>query len=352
MKRKLLSVFTTTLLTASLAAAGSFSAAAESEPVTIRVATLAQQLSLPMYYISEQGWDVENGFKLEITTFSQGTGINEALGSGLVDVCTIGAAGVNSCCIYDAVYLFSHEDSGAGQQAMVRNDSEIAQVKGYLPDYPELLGSPETIKGATILLPMGTGAQINTDKYLELFGLTEDDVTLVNMDTAPAYQAFVSGEGDMSHTCYPTADEYDPELYSVAFSMNAMDLPYYDNIIASRSFMENEENHDALVALCVQIIRAAEAFQDDAVLMDTMMEWYDLNGQTVDRESIEHQVLERPFFTYEDLTSIDATASFKLTAEFYASIGNITEEDLQKVFDNMDSEILQEALEAYAAQYQ
>ena len=40
--------------------------AAESEPVTIRVATLAQQLSLPMYYISEQGWDVENGFKLEI----------------------------------------------------------------------------------------------------------------------------------------------------------------------------------------------------------------------------------------------------------------------------------------------
>ena len=325
--------------------------AAESEPVTIRVATLAQQLSLPMYYISEQGWDVENGFKLEITTFSQGTGINEALGSGLVDVCTIGAAGVNSCCIYDAVYLFSHEDSAAGQQVMVRNDSPIAQEKGYLEDYPQLLGSPETIKGATILLPMGTGSQINVDTYLDRFGLTEDDVTLVNMDTAPAYQAFVSGEGDMVHTCYPTADEYDPEQYSVAFSMNTVGLPYYDNIIVSRSFFEEEANHDALVALCVQLLRTAEAFKDDEVLMDTMMAWYELNGQTVDRDTIEHQVLERPFFTYEDLSSIDATASFKIMAEFYATIGNITEEDLERVFANMDDTIINEALTVYAETY-
>ena len=96
------------------------------ELVTIRVSTLAQQLSIPMHYISKMGWDVENGFKLEITTFAQGSGINEALGSGLVDVFTIGAAGVSSCSVYDAVYLFSHCDSGAGQQFMIRADSDMA----------------------------------------------------------------------------------------------------------------------------------------------------------------------------------------------------------------------------------
>lgn len=319
--------------------------------VTIRVATLAQQLSLPMYYISEQGWDVENGFKLEITTFSQGTGINEALGSGLVDVCTIGAAGINSCSVYDAVYLFSHEDSAGGQNCYVRKDSPIAKEKGYLDEYPDVLGSPETVKGSTILLPMGTGNQAEIDTYLELFGLTEEDVSLVNMDTAPAYQAFVSGEGDMCMTAYPTADEFDPEEYTLAFSMNTLDFPYYDNIIVSREFFDQEPNHDALVELSVQLLRTAEVFQDDEVLMDAMLEWYDLNGQNVDQDSIEHQTLERPFFTYEDFDSIDTTASFRNMAEFYASIGNISEEDLERVFNNMDSDIIEKALEEYESRY-
>lgn len=321
------------------------------ELVKVRVSTLAQQLSLPMYYIHEKGWDVENGFELEITTFAQGTGINEALGSGLVDIFTIGAAGISSCSVYDAEYLFSHEDSGAGQQGMVRADSDIANATGYLKDDPNLLGSPETIKGKTFLLPMGTGAQINVDTYLAKFGLTEDDVTLVNMDTAAGYQAFVSGEGDICHTCYPTADEFAPSEYVAAFSMNELEIPYYDNILASRAFYEDESKHDVLVALCEQIIRAAEDFKDDKVLMDTMMAWYDLNGQTCDADAIEHQVLERPFFTYDDLTTIDYTASFKMVAEFYASVGNITDEDLDTVNANIDNTILNEALKAYKADY-
>ena len=255
------------------------------------------------------------------------------------------------CSVYDAVYLFSHEDSAAGQNCYVRKDSAIAKETGYLEDYPDVLGSPETIKGSTILLPMGTGNQAEVDTYLELFGLTEEDVSLVNMDTAPAYQAFVSGEGDMCMTAYPTADEFDPEQYTLAFSMNSLDFPYYDNIIVSREFFDNEANHDALVNLSVQLLRAAEAFQDDELLMDVMLEWYELNGQNVDEASIEHQTLERPFFTYEDFNSIDTTASFRNMAEFYTSIGNITDEDLEKVFANMDDTIIKEALQKYETTY-
>ena len=122
-------------------------AAPSGETVTIRVSGLKQQLSLPLWYIHEQGWDVENGFNLELTVFAQGSGINEALGSGLDDVFTIGAAGISSCSVYDAVYLYSHEDSGAGQNFVVRADSDIAQVKGELADYPEVYGSADTLRG-------------------------------------------------------------------------------------------------------------------------------------------------------------------------------------------------------------
>lgn len=321
------------------------------ELVTLRVSTLAQQLSIPMYYIQKMGWDTENGFKLDISTFMQGSGINEALGSGLVDVFTIGAAGISSCSVYDAVYLFSHTDSGAGQQFMIRADSDMAAVKGFNPEYPNIYGTPESVKDKSFLLPMGTAAQILVDMYLDVLGLTEDDVTLVNMDDTAAYQAFVSGQSDFAKTSYPTADSYDPSQYLVACSMNNLDCPYYDNILCSREAFEDESKREALVALCVQLIRAADAFQDDKVLMDTMMEWYEINGQTADADTIEHQVLERPFFTYDDLTSIDYTSSFKLLAEFYATVGNISDQDLEKVYANMDNTIIKEALEIYAANY-
>lgn len=326
-------------------------AGSSEELVTLRVSTLAQQLSIPMYYIQKMGWDVENGFKLDISTFMQGSGINEALGSGLVDVFTIGAAGISSCSVYDAVYLFSHTDSGAGQQFMIRADSDMAAVKGFNPEYPNIYGTPESVKDKSFLLPMGTAAQILVDMYLDVLGLTEDDVTLVNMDDTAAYQAFVSGQSDFAKTSYPTADSYDPSQYLVACSMNNLDCPYYDNILCSREAFEDESKREALVALCVQLIRAADAFQDDKVLMDTMMEWYEINGQTADADTIEHQVLERPFFTYDDLASIDYTSSFKLLAEFYATVGNISDQDLEKVYANMDNTIIKEALEIYAAKY-
>lgn len=321
----------------------------DSELVVVRCGTLNQQLSIPLYYIQQQGWDVENGFKLELSTFAQGSGINEALGAGLIDVFTIGAAGVNSCCVYDAVYLYSHEDSAAGQQFMVRADSDIAQEKGNLADYPDVLGSAETIKGKEFILPMATTAQILADVYLQMFGLTEDDVTLINMsDDATCYQAFVSGEADFSKTSYPTADQYS-EDYVVACSMASLQVPFWDNFFASRDFYTN--NRDTLVSLVVQMIRAAEDFQDQQVLIDTMMAWYDECGVTVDSDVITHQVLERPFFTYEQLQEIDRDSSFELIADFYAQVGIITSDQLEIVKKNMDDSVIAEALEAYEAQY-
>lgn len=321
------------------------------ETVTIRVSGLNQQLSLPLWYIHEQGWDVENGFNLELTVFAQGSGINEALGSGLVDVFTIGAAGISSCSVYDAVYLYSHEDSGAGQNFVVRADSDIAQVKGELADYPEVYGSADTLRGKKFLLPMGTAAQILADVYLQQFGLTEDDVTLVNMNDDSAYQAFVSGEADLAKTSYPTADNYDPEKYVTACGMATLGVPYYDNVLCSRAFFEDASKHDALVSFIVQMIRTAETFQDDDVLMQAMLDYYEFCGVSVDAEAIRHQVLERPYFTYEQLKTTDTSASFKLLADFYEQVENITTEDHDKVMNNMDTTILAEALDAYAAQY-
>lgn len=318
--------------------------------VTIRVGCLNQQLSIPLYYISKMGWDEENGFKLELSYFAQGSGINEALGAGLIDVFTIGAAAVNSCCIYDAVYLYSHENSGAGQQFMVRADSAVAQEKGNLADFPEVLGSAETIKGCEFLLPMASAAQLLADVYLSKFGLTEDDVTMINMsDDATSYQAFVSGEADFAKTSYPSADSYTSD-YVVACSMNNIGCPYWDNVLASRDFYTN--NRELLVKLTVQMIRAADAFADSELMFQTMKDWYAYCGVTVDGiDEKKHQVTERPFFTSKELAEIDRDSSFELISEFYEEVGLITSEQLAKVKANMDDSVIADALKDYNAKY-
>ena len=148
--------------------------------------------SLPLWYIHEQGWDVENGFNLELTVFAQGSGINEALGSGLVDVFTIGAAGISSCSVYDASTSIPMRTPAPARTLSSAPTATSRRVKGELADYPEVYGSADTPERQEFLLPMGTAAQILADVYLQQFGLTEDDVTLVNMNDDSAYQAFVS----------------------------------------------------------------------------------------------------------------------------------------------------------------
>lgn len=324
---------------------------ADKEELTvIRAAVMPQQLGLPLYYISKNGWDVENGFKLELTTFQSGAPMNEALGAGLWDVATIGAAGVLSCSVYDAVHILSHEDSSGGIDFMIRPDSEIASVKGYNPDYPDVYGSPETIKNAMFMFPIGSGHHLLLGEYLKIMGLNEEDISMVNMDHAEGYQAFVSGQGDVSATAYPTTDTYLEEGYISAVNMNTAKCPYYDNIVVNRKFYEDSKGQEALVALLTQMLRCADEFQDEEALLDAMVEWYQVNGQEVEREGIRNQVLERPFLTVADYKSSDTTASFRRMAEFFASIDKITQEDLEKVLGNIKPELLEQAIEKYEAQ--
>lgn len=69
------------------------------------------------------------------------------------------------------------------------------------------------------------------------------------------------------------------------------------------------------------------------------------------REEIRNQVLERPFLTVSDYESSDSTASFKRIAEFYVTNGQISQEDLEKVFANIQTDLLNQAIEEYKQEY-
>ena len=73
-------------------------------------------------------------------------------------------------------------DESMTNSVLVRPDSPIAKVKGYNKDFPEVLGSPDTVKGKTFLTTTVSSAHYALSVWLRVLGLTEKDIVLKNMD--------------------------------------------------------------------------------------------------------------------------------------------------------------------------
>ena len=80
----------------------------------------------------------------------------------------------------------------------VRPDNPALKVKGWNPEYPNLLGSPETVKGKTFLYTQSSSQHFGSSEYLKALGLTEKDVVMQNMDPAQVLAAFDAGIGDFA----------------------------------------------------------------------------------------------------------------------------------------------------------
>lgn len=312
----------------------------------IRMAVLDQQPGTIFYTISEKGWDVENGFKLDLQVYASGAPANEALGAKLWDVAGVGAAAVNSIRTYDAVQIMEYFTPARGIKAIVRADSPIMSVKGANPNYPELYGDADSMRGATILLPVGSGHHICAAKWLELVGLNESDVDIVHMEFAQAYQAFKAGEGDIFMSTFPYTDMLTDEGYKIACEMPDTRTPYFDNIVVAKDFWKTE-NEELLVKLLQQILRASDFFAsnpDEYVALHT--EWLAKNGKsTDDKDALYKSSMENYFMTTEEAKNYEVGSSLLVIADFMAQQGTITEADLNKVESSIKPEIMERALE-------
>lgn len=52
----------------------------------------------------------------------------------------------------------------------VRPDNPALKVKGWNPEYPNLLGSPETVKGKTFLYTQSSSQHFGMSEYLKALG--------------------------------------------------------------------------------------------------------------------------------------------------------------------------------------
>lgn len=163
--------------------------------LNVALQTTAQ--GVPAYAAEVDGLNAEVGLEVSSTVYANGPAQNEALGAGEWDVAAMGAPpAIMANIAYDAK-IIAFVLMEASTEFWVRPDSDIAQVSGAVEGYPTILGNAETWRGKTILCPVATTSHFILLTLLELMGLTEADVNIINMEVGQAYTAFKAGQGDI-----------------------------------------------------------------------------------------------------------------------------------------------------------
>ena len=265
-------------------------------PTTIDLAYFSgAEHGLVFYIMDEMGWAEELGISFNWSYFNAGPAMMEASASW--DVGTAGAAGaINGVVGYD-VNVIGISQYEKLIHMYVRPDSPIYTAGAGNGDAPDnVYGDAESLKGTTWLLPMGPTAQQTLGLYLAYFGLTTDDVTMVNMDVGSALSAFRAGEGDGA-VLWTKTDIACSEEGNIAVC-GCADVPavYATCLLASDHAME--EKYDAIVAL------------------------WDLYFHTEDWMDEHREEMAQYYFDACAVEGIDCSEeSAKITADLYVPLG-------------------------------
>ena len=149
MWKRFLGIMAAALCVLNLTVGSAFSA----DLVKVPTAWLDEHETFLMWYAKEKGWDKEAGLDIEMKLFNSGPDILNALPAGEWRFAAVGAlpAMLGNLRYGTSIIAQANNEAALCTSVVVRADSPIAKVKGWNKDYPEVYGSPETVRGKTFL---------------------------------------------------------------------------------------------------------------------------------------------------------------------------------------------------------
>lgn len=167
------------------------------EVTDITVSFLAQIDTWPTYAATLDGTDEKYGLDIELMFFESGMPQIETIPAKQWQIADTGnVPGIMASLRYDTQLIGIASDESPANAVMARSDSPVFNTKGANPDYPEVFGTAEDVKGKTFLVTTVSSAHYTLSSYLKSLGLKESDVVVKNLEQAQAVKAFESGEGD------------------------------------------------------------------------------------------------------------------------------------------------------------
>ena len=306
-----------------------------------------RQTSLYLYYARDLGLFEEAGLDVEIVTLANGPALNEALNAGEIDAAANGMAAVYVLPTENFYYVGDATINFGGQAMYGRTDSSIVQA-GQYGDTP-YIGSPETVQGASIL-GLGAGPQqYIAYAYAEALGLTASDIEFVAMDHPQAYEAYITGEGDLLATTPPYSNllESDPNYTLVADYTDLAGGPLVDSFIVSKELADQYPDDVVAILDCVYEAMDRLANDDEARAEYAMDLYLNEGGTTYSDEDMASEIANVTFWTWEQLADpeYEFGNTMKVMGEFLMEQGLIVEGSMPQIEAALNHSFIDRLLE-------
>lgn len=307
----------------------------------LRVGTMANSVGLPLQRAQQAGYFDEAGLQVEIMVFATGAPINEAMAAEELDVAISGMASVYALSTGRYKYIGDGCITVQGQTMYARKDSPVVKAQGNLPG---TLGDAATVKGSSILGPLATSAHYLAIKYVESLGLSSDDFRMVSMEFPQAYQAFISGEGDLISTTPPYSSQLEDAGYvQVCDLTQVLGSPLVD-----ANFVQNavwEKLRDEIQAFLGCYYRAcADLNADPQMRKELARKWYAEEGKRYSDADLDIEAKRQSYPTLDMMLTPKFPFGFTMLAigDFFGTQGMIPEENLPNIAASMDSSFVEQ----------
>lgn len=306
---------------------------------TLVVGTMANALGLPVHVADVNGYFKDAGLDVKIEIFATGAPINEAMAAGNLDVAVSGMASVYGLATGMYTYVGDGVITTGGESIYARADSVFAGIE---PDERGIIGSAETVKDTMILGPLATTAHYQAIQYAKHFGLTTDDFSMVSMDYAQAYQAFITGEGDLLATKMPYTNQLLEAGYIRVSDMSqVLDDPIVDTIFVQNEVAE-ERRGDVELFLDAYYKACADIMADEPKRREVAAAWYAEEGIVYSESDMDAEVNVKEYYTIDTVDTTSAIGAFMVNiGNFFVDQEMIDPDDIANVGNSVDHSFLE-----------
>lgn len=314
------------------------------EKEILKIGTMANNIGAPIYYAYENGLYADAGLNVEVILFPTGAPINEALAAEQIDIAGSGLASVYALASGDCTWLGDIDVTLAGMGIYVRPDSPILADKGLVDGKPELYGSAESLKGITVLGPLGTASHYNAITWVQNFGLDDNDFEMLHMEFAPALQAFKAGEGDAVALNPPLTYEAEDLGYINVADLYVSSGVKLMNGVLGRTEIVEERREDVKTFMEITFGVVDKFYEDDKTVFDYSIDFYNRNGKEYTEEVMNKEIRDRDFYGLIEFTKPEYRFGSTMLGmgKFYVDNGKISKNLQMNIPDSMDPTFLEE----------
>jgi NitT/TauT family transport system substrate-binding protein/sulfonate transport system substrate-binding protein len=218
------------------------------------------------------------------------------------------------------------------------------KVKGFNPQHPEVYGSPETVKGKTILVTTVSSVHYAMSSWLSVLGLKDSDVVIKQMDQASAIAAFEKGIGDVVVLWAPYTFAAESKGYKKVADVRSAGRALPITLIGEREFCDKNPE---IVAKFLRVYLRGVNFQLKHGSHPEVVKLYqkfmkDWGGMDMTPEMAKLDIDSHPVWNLEEqLKLMDSSKGMStagkwqfLIGEFFTAQGRFKPEDFAKVKDS------------------